>query len=353
MKGAFTFLLLLCGLWSSSSIAQSGERQTTGNVPIEFYGKVVDQTGAPYSLTMKKLAGVLLACLLPISAMAQQDEFYKTGNLPIDFYAKVVDQNGQPIAEAKVNLEIYAGHMTSATEGEMRQDKVTLKTDQNGEVALTDAKGVNLTVLSIDKKGYELSQKVNRTFGGNATPVVFTPDQPAIFTMWKKNGAQPLVHSAWRGLVACDGTQTSFAIQGTEENLQIACTRTPLTSPPPGNGPFDYKFEIALAGGGIKATSDEFTYLAPESGYSPSVTIGKKAGEAGWVGRVKQEFYIETADGHYGRLTVDWYAAQDSPTHLEWECFINPTGSRNLEYDKLAEIRKHSSHPQFIHSPDE
>jgi len=28
---------------------------------------------------------------------------------------------------------------------------------------------------------------------------------------------------------------------------------------------------------------------------------------------------------------VDWYAAQNAPNHFEWDCSINPSGSRNLE----------------------
>jgi hypothetical protein len=88
---------------------------------------------------------------------------------------------------------------------------------------------------------------------------------------------------------------------------------------------------IKVLGGGILGTDDEFTYWAPESGYESSLTISQKAGDPNWHSRVNHEFYIKTSEGHYGRLTVDWYGSQQNPTHLDWNCSINPSGSRNLE----------------------
>jgi hypothetical protein len=59
-------------------------------------------------------------------------------------------------------------------------------------------------------------------------------------------------------------------------------------------------------------------YLAPENGYSPSFTVAQKVDDPKWRVGVTQEFYIKTADGHYGRLFVDWYAWQTPPVHMEW-----------------------------------
>jgi hypothetical protein len=81
----------------------------------------------------------------------------------------------------------------------------------------------------------------------------------------------------------------------------------------------------------VKFIWEIWAYVAPESRYSPTLNIGQKADATNWVGKVKQEFYIKTAEGHYGRLSVDWYTPQTTPTHFEWDCSINPSGSRNLE----------------------
>ncbi len=308
-------------------------------------------------LTKKTLVAVALLSLAPILAMAQLDEFHTTGNMPIDFYGKAVDQDGRPLAGVKVRAEIMRVEQTAPTEGGVKLDKVDLESDQNGDFSIVNAKGRSVQVLSVTKKGYEVSPKAVATYGYYPDQAPRDPNSPVVFKMWKKQGAQPLAHLAWRGQITCDGQPMSFELQEKAQTdygqMQIACTRTPLVSPPPGSGQFDYKFEITVVGGGIHTTEDEFMYLAPESGYTSSFTIERKAGDTNWNGKVPQQYYVKTADGHYGKLTVDWSAAFGSPTPLRWECFVNPTGSRNLEYDKLAEIRKHSSHPQLIHSPDE
>jgi hypothetical protein len=272
---------------------------------------------------------VIIACLLPISVIAQMRT---PENIPIAFYGKVIDQNGSPVVGAKVDLEVGIDHYELNTSEEKNY---ALESDQNGNFTLTNAFGAGFDI-SIGKTGYELSQKTLRSYVytvGN----IFHPDpnNPVVFKMWKIAGKEPLVSSAWHGKVACDGTTNRYdLISGhpdTSGALEIICSRTPLTVPPPGSAHFDYKFQIRVHDGSIQPTEDEFTYLAPENGYSPSLTVAQKADDPKWRASVTQEFYIKTADGHYGRLFVDWYAWQTPPVHLEWDCSINPSGSHNLE----------------------
>ncbi len=161
------------------------------------------------------------------------------------------------------------------------------------------------------------------------------PNNPVVFKMWHEKGRERLVGSSWNGRVSCDGTTNRFDMltghKSPEGTLEITCIRNPLTSPPPGTTPFDYKLQVTVGGGGIQPTSDEFTYFAPDAGYVPIFIESKKAGELGWRGRITQEFYFRTEAGQYGRLTINWFPWQDSPTHLDWNCSINPSGSRNLE----------------------
>jgi hypothetical protein len=289
MKQFFVPLLLLCGLWPFSSTAQIG---------------VAD----------------------PV-----------TGNATINFYGRVVDQDGKPLAGAHVGVSVSVGYLPSPGALGMKDEKSTQLTDANGNFILTDANGHSLKIESIDVHGYKLSEKVKRSYAYSWSGDIFHPDptNPVVFKMWKMQGPESLVGSVWHGNVSCDGSLTTFDLlrgkRVKDGNLQISCVRTPLISPPPGNGPFDYKFEIAVVGGGVQPTEDEFTYLAPEKGYAPSFIEAKKPSDPGWRGRLTQAFYFRTEDGHYGTLFVDWYTAQNSPTHLEWTCSINPSGSRNLE----------------------
>jgi hypothetical protein len=272
----------------------------------------------------------LLACLLPISAISQTAE----GNVPIAFYGKVVDQNALPIAGATVKLKVITSHFATAT---TEEKEYPLETDANGAFTLTSAFGVSLFITSIQKPGYELSKKADLGYVYALTGS-FHPDpaSPVVIRMWKIAGKEPLVGSAWHGRVACDGTANRFDLYtgkpSADGTLEITCTRTPLNFEITSRQPFDYKCEVVIIGGGIQPTADEFTYRTPESGYSPNVTIDRKPGDPKWGGGLRQEFYIKTAKGEYGRLAVDWDAGhRPAPTHFEWNCSINPSGTRNLE----------------------
>ena len=276
----------------------------------------------------------VLMWLVPV--FAQTDDSRLTGNVPITFYGRVVDQSNLPVQGVKINVQVREGHLTSASTGEQRWKPASLTTDANGDFSLNGASGNFLQFDSIVKEGYRLSprqEKTNFTF----YPALFHPDfaNPIVFRMWKRRGAEHIVNSAWEGKVTADGTVDSFDLvsgkRAKEGTLQITCTRSPLTSPPPGTAHFDYSFRLAILGSEIQPTDDEFTDFAPERGYVASFVLAQKAEDPKWWGRVTKEFYIKTKDGRYGKLSVDWYASQNAPSHLEWNCSINPSGSRNLE----------------------
>jgi hypothetical protein len=197
--------------------------------------------------------------------------------------------------------------------------------------------GYGIDRLSIREDGYELSQKASRGYVfGHKVEYKPNPNDPVIFRMWKMAGKESLVGPAWHGKVACDGTTSRFDLHSghpsADGGLEITCTRTPLNFEMTSDRPFTYKLEISIRDGGVQPTEDEFTYKAPENGYLPSITIERKPDDPKWGGGLKQEFYIKTAKGEYGRLSVEWDAGhRPAPTPLKWESSINPSGSRNLE----------------------
>jgi hypothetical protein len=283
--------------------------------------------------TRSKTILAVISVILPIYSDAQRG-LYNGENVPITFYGKVVDQDMQPVPKATVSFEAVSTHYAVNSS---EQEQVTIETDRDGKFIITGINGHAIDKIDVTKDGYELSSKIKRgylySFGN-----VHNPDatNPVIFKMWKKQGKELLVGSAWRGKVACDGTTNRFdlshGVRGDSGNLETICTRTPLNYERTNGPSFSYKFEILLIDGGIQMTDDEFTYLAPDTGYLPSVTIERKPGDPQWRAGVDQEFYIKTSDGRYGRISVMWDAGhRPSPTILKWDCSINPSGSRNLE----------------------
>jgi len=292
-----------------------------------------------YRFTLRAPIVSLLACTLLDPLTAQTENPHITGNVPIAFYGKVVDQDNHPVSNVTVRLDVRVGYFTSPTTGGERWDPVTLESDNDGNFVLSNTNGSFVQFTSIEKEGYKLAPaqvKANFMY----YPRQFHPDSanPVVFKMWKKHGEEPLVGSSWHGKVACDGAMQRFDLlnghPSADGNLEIICSRTPINLPPANIKPYTYRFQITVIGGGIQATDDEFTYLAPENGYAPSLTFGQTAEDPKWDRRtpIPKDYYIKTADGHYGRLSVDWdLAFAQSPTILKWDCSINPSGSRNLE----------------------
>ncbi|MGA2177636.1 MAG: carboxypeptidase-like regulatory domain-containing protein [Verrucomicrobiota bacterium] len=286
---------------------------------------------------MNAFTATLAAWLFPAALMAQAEDPHITGNVPIAFYGKVVDQNNRPVSDVKVCLEVRVGYYTSPTTGRERWDPISVETDAEGNFVLNNVMGGFVQFKTIEKEGYKLLPKQAKE-GFMYYPAQFHPDSnnPVVFKMWKKGGAEPLAGSAWHGKVACDGTPIGFDLlsgkQTKDGNLRIICTLTPTDAKWGNQILSDYKLQISITGGEIQRTSDDFTYLAPEKGYLPSVTIEEKAADPNHRNaELEQEFYIKTPEGRYGRLSIDWAAWQKPPTHLEWDCSINPSGSRNLE----------------------
>lgn len=284
-----------------------------------------------YRFVAKALITTVIVCLSPIPTRAH---LRTPENVPITFYGKVIDQNGQPVEDAKVSLLVVISHLERL---DTEQKSFNVETDQNGDFTVTGFIANAIDAVSITKEGYKLSTKAERTFVFGSIPT-YTPDprNPVVFRMWKENGKEPLINSLWRGKVACDGSTNRFdLLSGTPNdhgNLEIACTRTPLNYVRTNGPSFSYKFEIAIIGGGVQMTSNEFTYLAPVGGYLPIVTIEKKPGDPQWKAGVDREFYIKTVDGRYGCISVMWDAGhRPAPTILNWNCSINPSGSRDLE----------------------
>src|SRR5580704_15398971 len=136
---------------------------------------------------MKTFFFVLLTLTFSPSVVAQTIDPRKTGNVPITFYGKVIDQSNQPVVGAKVDGYVVTGYLKTPREIGQKVDFVSLVSDSEGKFALENTNGMSIQISSVDKEGYKLSPKqVKTTYLYN--PSEFHPDinNPVIFKMWKK-----------------------------------------------------------------------------------------------------------------------------------------------------------------------
>ena len=250
----------------------------------------------------------------------------------IEFYGKVVDENSNAVAGATASFHWVE---TPTPEGNRT---ATNESDAEGSFSLHGQRGLSLSV-SVSKEGYYASRRDNDTFVyGSLQGTKFSPDpqNPVIFNLRKKGKGESLVESDFPGFAHIaqlhhDGTPVELDLY---KGAQV----------PAGNGQlklefwraitnqnaniFDWKCELAVPGGGLVETPEEFAFAAPDAGYQPSIVIDMLATNENWQGEIRSKYYLQLPDGKYGR--IDFYLLPRNGVFTV-QSAINPTGSRNLE----------------------
>lgn len=248
---------------------------------------------------------------------------------PIDFYGKVIDQNSNPVDGATISFH----WVETPTEDGNRSANTT--SDAQGLFSLHNALGLSLAI-SVSKNGFYTSRRDNDTFTyGSLGGAKFSPDpfNPVIFHLLKKGTPQPLIGLKKNYRIARDGTPLSI-------NLTTGATEPTMTGDfvvqcwimdagkQPGQE-YDWHCTLTVPGGGMVLTDEEFPFLAPESGYAPSIEISMPQDSLHWQSEATLRFYYLLANGCYGRMTFSMIAGGHHFCMID--SAFNPTGSRDLE----------------------
>ena len=255
--------------------------------------------------------------------------------VPIEFYGKVVDENSNAVVGAQVSfhwMEIPAneGSKSSNTES-----------DSQGLFSLRGAMGPSLTI-SVDKNGYYTSRSTPDGFSYSLENDTFHPDprNPVVFHLRKKGTPEPLMRLAGAMI---GPRQYRLDTKDTPTDISFYTgKRTPQGAgqfrvaygmdvpPDPKQWQFDWRCQVTVPGGGLQATTEEFPFTAPEEGYQETIEIGSNTNA--WSDRLEQTYYIHLSDGKYGRIILSLVCSRKP--FFGVEALINPSGSRSLEYDK-------------------
>ena len=260
-------------------------------------------------------------------------------NVPIHFWGKVVDQDGLPLAGVSVTLTARQWGLAVTPLLQPTFKKVIHISDHDGLFQVINEKGDVLTVEALKKEGYTASPLALRSFGYNiSTNITPEASNPVLFKMWKKGPAQPVVtrHFPNTG-IPCDGTAISFDLitgeKGTHaKDLIVRFFRDPLTLTSR-TEKFDWTFTLEMPEGGLIETNEEFMLLAPESGYQPFFRIEVPKQSPNWKKTLSKQFYVMLRGGDvFGSLSIQLFAYYPTPpTGLTVSVTINPTGNRSLE----------------------
>jgi hypothetical protein len=259
--------------------------------------------------------------------------------MPIEFYGKVVDQFDQPVIGAEVELN------WTTVVGPIPDPKKSIFTGSDGRFEVTGIQGKGITI-SVYKEGYDRTYDWIQSFEYaaffNNNFHVPDPNNPVLFHLHKLMGAEPmykflpygditaggapLILNVEKGKVAAQGDLAFSVVLGTETNRY---------------GP-DFIVTVQGLNGAICIFSDEeFLFKAPETGYQSTLSINAKIDDPKYSPFQKFRFYVKTGAGKY--------AAVEAKVNL-WNnmagasfsaiIYYNPSGSRNLEFDQNKWINR-------------
>lgn len=276
---------------------------------------------------------------------------------PIEFYGRALDQFGGPVGGADVQGSIL--YNTGVKSGVARARTTT---DAQGNFQFTGLVGQDLGI-GILKEGYEY-HPLHTSFSYSyfeADHKRHQPDRdhPVVFTLWKKQGAEPLIHydRVWRFPLSTSPVRINFLsgeMDKEEADIVVSVSRDPLRMRFGQRG-FAWKAVVEVVQGGlIRVGLLDYYNLAPESGYRPQFEHVQEAEDlqAAQMGRVKwtwreaveDHFFISSRAGrNFAHVALrirpnSDHQEGDNEALVEAEVWLNPHGSRNLEFDPAKVI---------------
>lgn len=279
------------------------------------------------------------------SRIAEVRQVMNQANQPIIFWGLVIDQDDQPIpaVRLKFNYEHVREHLPGATQDKL--DYIEVSTDTQGRFSITGIRGSLLVLEEIKKEGYEAPTSGRAFWYAPALDsMIYTPNQqkPEVFRMWKLAGAEKLLSKNIGTRIPYDGTPVYFDLLKAQEtarggDIKVTLTRTPLNIKR-GRERYDWTATIEPVDGGVIASTDEFMYLAPEAGYEPKLVVFMSADDPAWSPQKSVSFYLKTK-GKYARIRAEFATDSEKPkTGFMLGAYINPSGSRNLEYSPAQNL---------------
>jgi|GEM_PF-824770 len=275
--------------------------------------------------------------------------FLNQKNGRIDFWGLVVDQDDKPLQGVEIAMHVRQWKLGLGLDANF--PKFTRQTDAQGQFSLLDTAGDGLTIDAVRAPGYRWSPEAQngaRSFAYYGSPLIFTPDarNPVVIRLWKTKGAAALIyHDRIRDArLPVDGTPIRVDLMAGKRvehggHLEIQLVRDPKDVWGNKRNGFSWRTEISVPGGGLQWREDVFGYEAPHDGYVPTLVMGQEANDPAWKSRIQGQFYFRTVEGYYGRIEFQQNTdSQPPPCGFYMTCYLNPSGSRNLEYDSSLRI---------------
>ena len=261
--------------------------------------------------------------------------------MPITFYGKVVDQSNSPVSGATIWMDWSAIGGTRET---------NMQSDADGLFSISGLVGKSLSVQVV-KDGYFSGEQADKDFEYaeffNRSFHVPDSTNPVVFSLRKYGNREPMYKSRINAALHADGRMLWFNCRtgqpekGGEIGLGVNrygdvnsrdSAYTIIVKAAPGCG---------IIQGEVGEDGDMFS--APESGYSDEIRFEQAAARGPYdetfcVSRLIR-LYLQTTNGVYGSVKSEISQNQGPYAHVNGVMYLNPSGSRNLEFDEAQQIK--------------
>lgn len=290
---------------------------------------------------------------------------------PLTLSGRIIDQYGNPVPDATVTIThrwpgLNRLPLPNFAGDPGEHEVVWVTSDVKGEFHYSVLMGSGLVVEAIRKKGYEFGPNTHisasapppqpASSGDQPAPVPSPRPSPRTVHAWKINDSSEIVEARHSVEFVPDGEFVTLPIGGSYKpaadslkNVQVAVSLTPPADRP---DLFGFVVTIKVADGGIREHdySDDYPYVAPETGYSSEWTkeyknyystrgsrfylkMGLPASKVGWWDRERCGF----APGDARALTHYFEAEIEVRVHVKYHydhgkavAYANIDSTRNL-----------------------
>jgi hypothetical protein len=250
--------------------------------------------------------------------------------MPIDFFGRVVDESNRPVANA-------TAHFSWSDLSDPGKSEADVKSDNHGFFFLVNRAGKRMSVTFNKDEFYIPQEEVRRNFDYSGEKR-FRPDtnNPVVFHLRKKRVGADLITSQfgikdYLGITApLDGTPVTIDMLnrkvGREGQIVMSQKKPTYANWKQAK---EWSFRLEIPDGGFVEQKEEFPFEAPEAGYVRVLDFNFQAGQTNWATQIRRDYYIKFGSpSRYGRLHLETDIMLNG-ARLTYA--INPDGSRYLE----------------------